>query len=65
MRDRSVSPEHNPHEFCRRALARAYETAADRTRIHQILRQLPNGQHEVLTLVRVDAFENGLRIVVQ
>ena len=60
-----VMREYDPHEACRREINRAYAAAADRTRIQQVIKQRPDGNYDVLEVLRVDMFQDGLRIVVR
>lgn len=70
MRNRTMSAMtdtnfDDPHESCRREIDRAYAAGADRTRIKQVIKQRPDGNYDVLQVLRVDMFQDGLRIVVR
>lgn len=53
------------HAPCRAEILRAYERAVGTARIQAVYRHRPDGTHELLKIERVDAFEDGLRIVVR
>lgn len=56
--------DYDPHESCRREISRAYEAAANKHRIQQVLQQDEFGNYHVLQILRVDTFQDGLRIIV-
>ena len=61
----TAARDYDPHEPCRHALNRAYEAAAERRSIKQILQLRPDGVYMVLQVLAVDQLPDGLRIVVR
>jgi hypothetical protein len=53
------------HASCREHIARAYRSCEEKCQIKEILLVLHNGDCKVLQVVRIDSFEDGLRIVVR
>ena len=56
--------DYEEHEPCRQALYRAYTKMAEWVRIKEIIMQDDQGKHQYLNVVRIDAFEDGLRVLV-
>ena len=55
---------HDPHESCRLALQDAYAAAAKQAAIRQVVLRQADGTLVVLSILQVDMFQDGLRILV-
>jgi hypothetical protein len=61
-----MEKKYDEHAGCRAEIARILDKTADRARIKQVVQRLPNDRgHVVLNVIRVDAFEDGLRVLVE